>query len=260
MRDRIKRLEDFNDGERAIAAWLSTSRAFPDRLAYLTSTANLHPGRVGIHGIMADLESVVRGRRLHPDERKRLTRAKADAVFLYYLAEALDAQAAQFAALGVLRLGILSLSRDIYPAPDGGARGDPFTVPFVDPGPSDPAAWLVSLRTMLTDVAIEERMRLDLEARYFNGRSVLFDDTARDWARLRWLASSLEEEVGILSSSQRSTRSKARVSIDAEMVERHAHARAVDVRDLARVDGLRYLGAHALAQVIVDRHVAALAG
>jgi hypothetical protein len=93
---------------------------------------------------------------------------------------------------------------------------------------------------LLAGVAVEEQARSSLEATYYSGRSVLFEDTASEWTLLRSLAERIREAYEIPVGRDPRRRIAAR-----------ARARASDLYDDARTPTLEYLGRYDLARRIV---------
>lgn len=255
MSRRTAILDRLSSGELLVHEWLTASRSHPSRSAYVLSTIDEGPGQFGIHGMIARLDRAAGLGSTLVTERRRLTRAKCDALFLYHLAEYVEEEASDFAAPMIPQLAFLSLARDIYW--DAAASAvHPFTTPFkAEAGTPDLLAWVKAVRSILDDIDVRDRARADIESRFFRGRPLLFGDTADSWQRLRWFDAQMTDDFRTIPPKQRAARNEALAPADPEVVRRRVEGRVRSLIDHARVDGLRYLGMHQKADEIVTRHI-----
>jgi hypothetical protein len=110
--------------------------------------------------------------------------------------------------------------------------------------------WRDAVTSVVASVRIEEEVRRRLESRYFDGRSILFADTASNRARLREQADALLLLVDALSPTGDASHPTVtrRINVPSELVE----ARAAGLTDDARLVAYEHLGERAKARSLLE--------
>lgn len=263
MNGRVKALELDADATDAVLDYLSRAHEHPSHTAYLDAEFERgeEGGILAIWGVLEKSSAPTR-----PDEQgnrlDRVQRSKANALFLHKLAQIVDDRARRIAELAGLKLGNLAFGREAFIA-NPVASPNAFRMPIAPPprGAST-TTWAELVAFELAEIDIEERARHIIENRHFRGRPLLYDETANDWLRLRWQADHIEEEVRIqalTSPTRKRPRRKASAQPSVARRDDQVAERVRDLEDLARVEGLRYLGEDMRARAIVRRHLRGVA-
>ncbi len=252
---RLAKLEGALSPREAVLAWLAEAQQFPSLIDHARSIADLPVEAAPLSVIGARVVAAVRAERKgqrREDVELAALRAQGDAVFLFCLVVALNAQALDVARVEGLRaaavfwwMGALLSGPHEPPADETDAR-------------ERRDAWRSVVDQLTTDVRVETEARASLQRRYLGGHSVLFADAADAWASHVDFVERLDGLAAVIAPpepatpARRKTGGRAGASIDVRV-----DALASQLADDARVKAYEILGERERAVRIMERRLRA---
>lgn len=260
MNGRIGAIEADADAVDAVLDSIERSRRHVSHPSFLAAELERASSETKLQRVWTVLDQAAAARKAmtDPDERARLSTSKRDATFLYCLAQVVEDRAQTLAEMTGLRLSVLLFGIDEFDA-NPVHLTTAFRIPIEPPVPGTATLALGDLiDTYVGDIEIEARARQAIEGRYFRGRSLLYEETINDLARLDCIAARVQEayEEAGSTRAERRRRERARSArLSDPRLKARVNERVRDVRDLARILAFRYLGEASKTKVFVVRHV-----